>query len=128
MKLRKHLRAATKLAAKATANRKAASAPRLSERNSKRTTPPIRKPIRYRIEIWREAEPEIRVYSFPVDWEPGKLTKADVLGKIAPKLFDWFLSKIPCEQWSDWDKGVPGASIWDDQPPYYTATDEDVPF
>jgi hypothetical protein len=77
--------------------------------------------IRYRVEIWRVDEPEIRLTQFPMEYENGKFSSRDMVAQISETLFGWLDRRI-----NDLDR-IPGdrpvdEDVWNTPYDYAAAT------
>ncbi|HMD54317.1 MAG TPA: hypothetical protein VKJ65_07210, partial [Phycisphaerae bacterium] len=45
------------------------------------------KTIRYRVEIWRVDDPQIRLHQFPMEYVNGKFISREIVAEIAEHLF-----------------------------------------
>ena len=123
MRLRSHRREAKKLAAKATANRKAAvnasglqgTAPKATDAPGRPSPATVTAAVSFRVEFWK-TDPEVRVGHAVIGLNRGDKPN-DVCWRIAERICEWAVARIP-EAPSPFD--VPLSE--------YLATDEDIPF
>lgn len=50
--------------------------------------------IRYRVEIWRADEPEVRLIQFPMEYVNGKFSSRDIVAQISETLFGWLDRRV----------------------------------
>ena len=86
-KLRKHRRAARKISEAVESRRLAKIAKHPLFRQNNET-------IRYRVEIWRVDDPEIRLTQFPMEYVNGKFCSRDIVAAISENLFGWLDRKV----------------------------------
>lgn len=112
MKLRCNRREATKLAAKVTAKRKAATGKLFNQ--SVGDTPPGRT-VRFRVEFWK-LDPDVRVGHGTVEAREGEQVR-DLAWRLCEQMLEFMSKKIP-----------EAPSIWDEPVETFRASDEDIPF